>query len=336
MTLTPASLERLLGDEKVSRLARRYAAIKVNGLRRLDGGNARLAWSAALSCQDAQGQVRAFDVIVLGRAEPGQISVEASTEYAVLSVLDRLQIQVPTPYALDFDGSMAGIPAIVLQRLPGTASLSDFRAAGNLGRRRESLLQVADCLADVHAVPISEFDQTFEPNTGFGEHLAYWDATFRSVATKPVPGLAWVYRWLREHLPADDDPVAVHGDIRPGNFLVDNDELTGVLDWEMAHAGNRLEDLTWMYRHTWTPEQVLSFDDFLARYEQRACVGFSDRDVRYFRVFSEAKFATISLAASFAFHERGAANLRLADRAALVPESLTECLRWMTDSAVSS
>ena len=39
------------------------------------------------------------------------------------------------------------------------------------------------------------------------------------------------------------EPAVVHGDFRMGNFLIDRDGLTAVLDWELAHRGDPVEDL---------------------------------------------------------------------------------------------
>ncbi|HTW03402.1 MAG TPA: phosphotransferase [Streptosporangiaceae bacterium] len=43
------------------------------------------------------------------------------------------------------------------------------------------------------------------------------------------------------------DTVLVHGDYGPNNVLLDPaaEEVTAILDWEWAHAGNRVEDLAW-------------------------------------------------------------------------------------------
>ncbi len=47
--------------------------------------------------------------------------------------------------------------------------------------------------------------------------------------------------------PADDRQVLVHGDYGPNNVLLDpvTLEITAVLDWEWAHAGDPIEDLAW-------------------------------------------------------------------------------------------
>jgi hypothetical protein len=43
----------------------------------------------------------------------------------------------------------------------------------------------------------------------------------------------------------------VHGDLRLGNLLVDHDGLRAVLDWELAHLGDPLEDLGWFCVRAW-------------------------------------------------------------------------------------
>ena len=58
--------------------------------------------------------------------------------------------------------------------------------------------------------------------------------------------------WLRNNLPADLDlDSLIHGDFRVGNFLVTEDGLSAILDWELAHTGAREEDLAWLCMPSW-------------------------------------------------------------------------------------
>jgi aminoglycoside phosphotransferase (APT) family kinase protein len=45
--------------------------------------------------------------------------------------------------------------------------------------------------------------------------------------------------------------VLVHGDYRVGNVIFDREGLRAVLDWELAHAGDPLEDLGWLCVKAW-------------------------------------------------------------------------------------
>jgi aminoglycoside phosphotransferase (APT) family kinase protein len=65
------------------------------------------------------------------------------------------------------------------------------------------------------------------------------------------PILALALRWLEQNLPAPVPPRLVHGDFRLGNLLVDDSRLTGVLDWELAHLGDPLEDLAFGCMTVW-------------------------------------------------------------------------------------
>lgn len=48
----------------------------------------------------------------------------------------------------------------------------------------------------------------------------------------------------------DNAVCLVHGDFNPTNILVDNGVVTGILDWEFAHAGSRYMDIGNLLRHT--------------------------------------------------------------------------------------
>jgi aminoglycoside phosphotransferase (APT) family kinase protein len=106
----------------------------------------------------------------------------------------------------------------------------------------------------------------------------------------------------------------VHGDLRVGNFLAVDGRVTALLDWEMAHLGDPLEDLAWTYRSLWSPERQLPYADFLARYEARSGRAVDHQVLRYYRMFNEIKHSVISLTAACAFHEGRTSNLRFADR----------------------
>jgi aminoglycoside phosphotransferase len=67
--------------------------------------------------------------------------------------------------------------------------------------------------------------------------------------------------------------ILVHGDYGPNNVLLDAAaaDVTAVLDWEWAHAGQPLEDLAWceFIIRTHHPAEVPALDDFYAAYGSR-------------------------------------------------------------------
>ena len=86
-----------------------------------------------------------------------------------------------------------------------------------------------------------------------------------SLMTDPVDGQRTIYetlgdphpvfdlalRWLDDNRPSGRDPRIVHGDFRMGNLLIGPDGITAVLDWELAHRGDPVEDLGWLVARAW-------------------------------------------------------------------------------------
>lgn len=67
----------------------------------------------------------------------------------------------------------------------------------------------------------------------------------------PRPVFELALRWLRDNAPRDVAPRVVHGDFRNGNLLMGADGVRAVLDWELAHAGDPMEDLGWICVNSW-------------------------------------------------------------------------------------
>ncbi|MGE4324406.1 MAG: phosphotransferase family protein, partial [Sphingobium sp.] len=61
------------------------------------------------------------------------------------------------------------------------------------------------------------------------------------------PVFDYAFRWLYERLPARPGELRlVHGDFRNGNLIIDERGVAAVLDWEIAHIGDSMEDLGWL------------------------------------------------------------------------------------------
>ncbi|SDT44202.1 Phosphotransferase enzyme family protein [Paenibacillaceae bacterium GAS479] len=53
-------------------------------------------------------------------------------------------------------------------------------------------------------------------------------------------------------LPEPDGPCVVHMDFRPGNIVVNGNEVAGIIDFESARCGSSEIDFTQMSRYIWT------------------------------------------------------------------------------------
>jgi aminoglycoside phosphotransferase (APT) family kinase protein len=104
-------------------------------------------------------------------------------------------------------------------------------------------------------------------------------------------------RWLSRHRPPPGGTAIVHGDFRLGNLMVDESRLAAVLDWELVHRGDPLEDLGWFCVRAWRfgedarPAGGLgSIEEFVAGYE-RAAGTTVDRDaLRWWQVLGTLRW----------------------------------------------
>ncbi|MFN4020933.1 MAG: phosphotransferase [Erythrobacter sp.] len=106
------------------------------------------------------------------------------------------------------------------------------------------------------------------------------------------PIIALGLNWLENHCPPEVEPVLNHGDFRMGNLLVEGSALTGVLDWEIAHFGDRHEDLAfgcmavWRFARYDRPALGLgSVQDYLAAYKAEAGVAIDPARFRFWTIY---------------------------------------------------
>ena len=68
---------------------------------------------------------------------------------------------------------------------------------------------------------------------------------------EPHPAFELAFRWLETARPPSSGESVVHGDFRNGNLIVGPEGIRAVLDWELAHLGDPLEDLGWLCVKAW-------------------------------------------------------------------------------------
>jgi len=127
--------------------------------------------------------------------------------------------------------------------------------------------------------------------------------------------------WLRRHAPATDDTTLVHGDFRLGNWLLEETSggvrLSGVLDWEMVHLGDPLEDVAWCTSLLWRAGSPLASGlvppaEFCALYTQASGRSVDPERLRFYELLSLVKMSAIMLTGIRAFRDGRTPDLRMA------------------------
>ena len=124
----------------------------------------------------------------------------------------------------------------------------------------------------------------------------------------PHPVFELAIRWLADNVPPSKARCLVHGDFRMGNLMVAPKKgVVAILDWELAHIGDPMEDLGWPCVPSWRfghhQNPVGGFgqrEEFYAAYE--AAGGTIDRAaVRFWEILGTLKWGIMCTMMATAF-----------------------------------
>ncbi|MCS6985989.1 MAG: phosphotransferase family protein [Sphingomonadaceae bacterium] len=224
--------------------------VRVADLERLHGGAARETWR--FRAVGPQGDARR---LVLRRDPPSTlITTSRAVEFHALARAHAAGLPVPRPLHLAMDPEILGAPGFVMEEVLGGRAAGLFEPEPYGAQASLTGADVARALGRLHALEPDAADRAVLPHHDAAGVLAYWAGEIERHRLGPEPVAMAALRWLERHLPAPSGPPAlVHGDFRSGNFLVDGDNrLLAILDWEMAHIGDPLEDLAWLADPLWS------------------------------------------------------------------------------------
>lgn len=113
----------------------------------------------------------------------------------------------------------------------------------------------------------------------------------------PQPIVRAATRRLRRNPPPPAARISVvHGDYRSGNFLHDgNGKIIAVLDWEMVHLGDPLEDLAWCCDPLWNHFDhsrvagTIGEADAIAIWERESGLKVDPEALKWWKLFSAVK-----------------------------------------------
>lgn len=168
-----------------------------------------------------------------------------ATEAALIEAARAKGVTAPEVVAVleDADGLGSGF---VMCALPGTA---DPKVILGCDDPEGLLREIARDLARIHSLRQGDVPAGV-PVMDYRTAIADLKAQFME-AGGDRPIIALGLKWLEDNCPEQVEPVLNHGDYRMGNLLVEGSALTGVLDWELAHFGDRHEDLAFGCMAVW-------------------------------------------------------------------------------------
>jgi aminoglycoside phosphotransferase len=268
----------------------------------------------------AGGPLALFVQIGRGEARVGTSFLPLEREAEVLRAL--AGTGVPTPKVWAFD---AARQTLLVDRVPGVTWMHPPPTP-------EEQLNVAQDfirhLATWHGLNPDDLDlPSFKPVRSAREHqravVADMWAQARAGGPDIEPVLRMSLEFLERELPDYEGPtVLIQGDTGPGNLMYQDGKVTGVVDWELAHLGDPMDDIAWLTWRT-TQHTFTHLPDRLREYEALSGHRIDEARVTYYRVN-----ACVRLAASgsgpwggFGLPAMGARAPREASAAPITAES---------------
>lgn len=238
-------------DELAEPLAALLGAGGVTDVTRLSGGASRETFRFL-----ADGRP-----LILQRQRAGDVR-DMGLEALVLRAAAMGGVPVPELIADSTDASALGSAYMVLAAVDGETIARKILRDDLYAPARAALpAQLGAALAQLHTIDTAGLESL--PAT---DQVQQYRDVLDQVA-QPHPAFELVFRWLHDNRPAPRPPVLVHGDFRLGNVIVGPEGLRAVLDWELAHLGDPMEDLGWLCVKAWRFGSPLPVAG-VGRYEQ--------------------------------------------------------------------
>jgi len=279
-------------------------ATTVAGLRRDSGGASRI--TSAFDAVTATGERHP---LILRLATPGQ-SAGAPLTLETALMRSAAGQGVPTPHVV-----AAGDDFVVMERVDGETIPRRILRDPPPGLAG----QCGEILAAIHRIPAV-------PGLAEGDQLELWRAVL-DAAGQPHPALELAFRRLDLDRPGCGRTGVVHGDFRNGNLIVGPDGVRAVLDWELAHLGDPLEDLGWLCAKPWRFGAGLpvggfgEYDELVAAYERASGIAVDRAALRWWELFGVLKWAVVCLMQAQRHLSGGERSVELAALGRRVAES---------------
>ena len=200
----------------------------------------------------------------------------------------------------------------VMEAIPGETIPRKILRDKKFASAREKLpFEIGKSLAKIHQTQLDDLkalDQvTFSDSLGklFQVYLSF---------NQPQPVFDLAFKWLEAQKLTEYGDVLVHGDFRFGNFIISEENLESIIDWELAHIGNPMEDLGWLCVRSWRFGNfekrvggLGDIKDLIAGYESNSDIKIDESQLDIWQLYGSLRWGVICMMQTFA-HLSGMVN----------------------------
>ena len=285
-----------------------------------------------------------------------QLYGEIETEFHVMDAAQTASVPVPETYWFEDGDTPFDRRFFIVEHIPGEAPITWSP------RWRERLYdawdsddrtlphQFVDALAGVHEIDPANVDgvEDIPSEEITAREIERWESIYRDTKLLDEPVIEEAFTWLWENQPTVPETTLVHGDFRIGNMLVEDNEITGVLDWEFGRAGDPLFDLAYASLEYYAgklvdpierPEMacaLLERDWFYEQYAERTGREVNPERLRFWRVLSIVLVVTMCMGGMRRYHESKSDDVRNVWFQYMLPGLLESLLTLIRDDRTTA
>lgn len=260
-------------------------ADKISGLRRLSGGASRETWRFEADGSD----------LVLQRVRKGTVG-GLHGEPLVLAAAHAAGVPTPELVVDGSDRDELELPFMIVRAVEGETIARKILRDDRFSHARSVLpAQLGIAAAQLHSL-----DPSMIPGLIDEDQINRYQLALETLG-EPHPVFEAAFRWLMLNRPDSHRTAVVHGDYRLGNIMVNEQGLAAILDWELAHLGDPMEDLGWLCVRAWRfggsqpVAGIGSYDELFDAYETVSGIRPDFDVVRWWEILGTVKWGVICI-----------------------------------------
>ena len=298
-------------EELASALSKKLLEVgiegKVSNLEPLTGGASKEIWKFEVSNAKQSTKM----ILRRGSGIEGPLAIKTADEARIQKEV--IKVGAPVPIILAVSKNEEELGASYIMHFVEGESIARKILRDKEYKKALPILayQCGEAIAKIHNVDINNF--SFLPKKPAEDQLEDLYSTYQSFE-QPSPVFEYAYLWLKEQDFGNFQESLVHGDFRLGNIIVNADGLQSIIDWELAHIGNPLQDLGWVCGNSWRfgkNDKVVGgfgeLEDLLEGYNSISKLKVNKEMVKCWQVFGTFRWGVICLIQAYA-HLNGTIN----------------------------
>ena len=158
----------------------------------------------------------------------------------------------------------------------------------------------------------------------------------------PLPMIDYTARWLLENLPKNSRASLVHSDFRNGNLMISEKGVEAVLDWELAHIGDPIQDLGWLCVNSWRfgNRDLLvggfgHLNELLKAYKDTTGINVTEEELTFWQVYGSFWWSVTTLGMALTWRTGEAPSLERPVIGRRSSEAQIDCVNLLVPGAFS-